>query len=133
MFNPSILGKHAPNGERPMDRETYKELRQRLIEKRDAIHSRLRKMKDDIQQADGPLEKDPEDQAIELENDEVLDRLEPQQRRELSDVLAALERMEEETYGDCVDCGDAIGLDRLEAIPWARRCIQCAEAAELEG
>jgi DnaK suppressor protein len=45
--------------------------------------------------------------------------------RELREVEAALGRLSEGTYGDCVDCGGEIGAARLRANPVARRCIAC--------
>lgn len=113
-----------------MDDREYQQLREILTDKRDRIHRRLRKIHADRQQEDGPLDKDLEEQAIELENDEVLSQLEPATRQELADVLAALERMEEGRYGKCVDCGEQIATARLKAIPEALRCIECAEEAE---
>lgn len=44
----------------------------------------------------------------------------------LVEVRRAEEKLEETTYGRCDDCGRAIAADRLEALPWATRCIQCA-------
>jgi DnaK suppressor protein len=44
---------------------------------------------------------------------------------ELVAVRAALQRMEEGSYGLCVDCGGEIGLARLQAFPAALRCIDC--------
>jgi DnaK suppressor protein len=44
----------------------------------------------------------------------------------LADVERALEKLEDGTYGICDDCGEAIGEERLEAIPWATLCINCA-------
>lgn len=44
----------------------------------------------------------------------------------LGDVSRALEKLDEGSYGTCDGCGRAIGGDRLEAIPWATRCVTCA-------
>jgi DnaK suppressor protein len=44
----------------------------------------------------------------------------------LRDVERALEKLGEETYGVCDVCGSTIGAERLEAIPWAVRCIDHA-------
>jgi DnaK suppressor protein len=41
-------------------------------------------------------------------------------------VERALEKLDEGTYGSCDVCGSAIGAERLEAIPWAVRCIDHA-------
>ena len=39
----------------------------------------------------------------------------------------ALDRMDSKDYGVCMDCGEPIPRRRLEAIPWANRCIACQE------
>jgi DnaK suppressor protein len=44
----------------------------------------------------------------------------------LADVQRALEKGEDGTYGICDRCGETIGAERLEAIPWATLCIACA-------
>ena len=49
---------------------------------------------------------------------------------ELREIEAALRRMSEGTYGECVDCGQPIARGRLEANPSAARCIDCQERAE---
>jgi RNA polymerase-binding transcription factor DksA len=41
----------------------------------------------------------------------------------------ALRRMDEDAYGKCENCGQAIAKARLEAIPYTRYCVKCAEAA----
>jgi DnaK suppressor protein len=48
----------------------------------------------------------------------------------LADVEASLRAISEGTYGECVDCGEPIGLKRLEAIPWAPRCVRCEQRIE---
>ncbi|MEM9556691.1 MAG: TraR/DksA C4-type zinc finger protein [Acidobacteriota bacterium] len=42
----------------------------------------------------------------------------------------AIVRFEAGSYGSCTNCGTAIGLARLTAVPWAEFCIDCAEKAE---
>jgi DnaK suppressor protein len=42
-------------------------------------------------------------------------------------VDAALKRISEGTFGDCLNCGQEINPKRLEAIPWARYCLTCQE------
>jgi RNA polymerase-binding transcription factor len=46
-------------------------------------------------------------------------------RANLRDVERALVKLEEGTYGRCDRCGNPIGDERLEAIPWALLCIDC--------
>jgi DnaK suppressor protein len=42
----------------------------------------------------------------------------------------ALERIENKSYGTCVNCESVIGPKRLEAVPWTRLCIQCQDLLE---
>ena len=51
-------------------------------------------------------------------------------RLELSRVEAALRSIDDGTYGTCTNCGNPIGAERLEAIPWAPTCIDCARKLE---
>ena len=46
-------------------------------------------------------------------------------RRELDAIDDALGRLREGTYGTCVSCGKPIGAERLDAMPYAARCIDC--------
>ena len=46
--------------------------------------------------------------------------------RELAETQAALDRIEEGTYGRCESCGGAIGRQRLLALPVTRFCISCS-------
>lgn len=48
----------------------------------------------------------------------------------LDQVDAALQRIEEGTYGRCIDCDKEIPAKRLEAIPYALRCVACEEKRE---
>jgi DnaK suppressor protein len=45
----------------------------------------------------------------------------------LIQVQAALRRIEDGTYGRCTACGRQIGAARLEAVPWARYCLEDQE------
>jgi DnaK suppressor protein len=45
----------------------------------------------------------------------------------LTSVDAALKRISEGTFGNCLNCGQEINPKRLEALPWVRYCITCQE------
>ena len=45
-------------------------------------------------------------------------------------IRDAFGRMRDGSYGTCVECGQAIALARLEAVPWAPLCAEDADAAE---
>jgi len=48
----------------------------------------------------------------------------------LSAINAALERIDAGTYGKCVSCGMQIPVGRLNAVPYAQQCIECARKNE---
>lgn len=50
--------------------------------------------------------------------------------RQLDEVEAALRRVAEGSYGECIDCGEAIPRARLEANPGAARCVPCQQRLE---
>ena len=54
---------------------------------------------------------------------EMASSLEENSTRVLAEIDAALQRIDEGTYGLCVKCGKPIGVERLEALPWATLCI----------
>ena len=45
----------------------------------------------------------------------------------LGEIERALERIDDGTYGLCERCGEPIAAERLEALPYAVRCVGCAE------
>ena len=48
----------------------------------------------------------------------------------LDQIEAAIERIEDGSYGQCEECGVKIPESRLEAIPYAALCVQCASQRE---
>ena len=44
----------------------------------------------------------------------------------LDQVESALARLDENTYGNCQECGEPIDPERLKALPYATQCIECA-------
>jgi DnaK suppressor protein len=50
-------------------------------------------------------------------------------RSNLLDVNRALDKIDAGTYGTCERCGRPIGVERLEALPWAALCIDCKQEA----
>jgi DnaK suppressor protein len=52
------------------------------------------------------------------------------ERQALDQIEAAIARIDDGSYGQCEKCGRAIPKARLEAIPYAARCVQCASQGE---
>jgi DnaK suppressor protein len=84
--------------------------------------------------------KDPEDDATKDMGDQALSaytrefqfELGSGERRVLRDVLAALRKVDEGSFGACERCGEDIAERRLEALPFARYCIECQRRVENE-
>jgi DnaK suppressor protein len=53
--------------------------------------------------------------------------------RLLRNVSAALARIQDGSYGICMNCGEEIQPKRLEALPSAKYCIVCQEVADRHG
>jgi RNA polymerase-binding transcription factor DksA len=73
-----------------------------------------------------PGDRDWPEQASEAQNDEVLERLDETERREVEEIRGALSRIAEGRYGQCASCGEIIPERRLEALPYATHCVGCA-------
>jgi RNA polymerase-binding transcription factor DksA len=98
---------------------------QRLLEARlKALQARLLSLKEDAAQSHSG---DSAEQAQERENDEVVDAIGNETSQSIRVIMAALQRIEDGSYGCCDLCGEPIDPARLSAIPEATRCLGCAE------
>ncbi len=68
------------------------------------------------------------DTAHEWENADVRDDVLASAVQELRQVDMALRRIDQGTYGLCEVCEEPIAEKRLEAMPFATRCIECADS-----
>jgi RNA polymerase-binding protein DksA len=73
--------------------------------------------------AEGGTDNHLGDTATAMYDRELDEGLEEGARVTLAEIDAALERIEDGTYGICEGCGKPIGAERLSAIPWTRLCI----------
>jgi DnaK suppressor protein len=105
----------------------YSRIQSQLQDKQAELARRLASIKENLT---GGRSADSQEQAQELENAEVVDALGNEARNEISQIARALDQIKNGTYGVCSDCGETIPMARLEAYPFADRCIRCATAAE---
>jgi RNA polymerase-binding transcription factor DksA len=89
------------------------------------LGARMKKVDDAL---DEPADRDLSDQAIELEDDEVLEGIGRASLREVRLLEAALDRIANGTYGICESCGAQIATARLDVVPYAVLCRDCAGA-----
>ncbi len=118
----------------PLTERERNELRDRLQSRRGALRAEIQRelAKSDDPRVTGFMNHFTETEAWVLAD--ILADLDVQtvtrDVAELSEVEAALVRMDDGSYGTCVDCGEPIGRPRLNAQPTAERCIACQEKVE---
>jgi RNA polymerase-binding transcription factor len=112
------------------------EVRQRLLDERARVfEERERLVEDtsglmeDLSEEDG-VDSHPADSATETLSREIELSLEDNADRLLAAIDAALKRLDDGTYGVCESCGQNISPDRLEALPYATKCIECKRREE---
>jgi DnaK suppressor protein len=119
-----------------VDTEHFREL---LLEKRQAVVEALEYLHKEnpgsLEDETGELVSGSADQHMADTATETVDReightLEASDGRLLAAIDAALARIEENTYGTCVNCGAQIAPERLEAMAWATLCIECKRKEE---
>ena len=98
---------------------------------RSKLEARLRAIRlrlEEIQQVlREPEDVDIEEQAADVDDDMVLERLAGASRDELRQILVALQRIDKGGYGNCETCGKKIVEKRLRELPETSHCLACAE------
>jgi DnaK suppressor protein len=74
-----------------------------------------------------PKSADLNEQAIDIEDDEVLESLGAAAQKEVALLKTALKRIKDGSYGICQKCEESISEARLEAVPYAPLCKRCAQ------
>ena len=103
------------------------EIREQLHAQREQI---LQKAQQHHVESQDPLRGDLVDQSTDLSERELMLEMAEGDRAKLRNIEAALEMMENNTYGVCEECGDSIPVKRLLAWPTARYCVPCKEKIE---
>lgn len=113
------------------DRRTAMETQRFLEAKQAELKESMRSAVAQRCATEGSRPADPAVWASETLEDEIQIALIERQRRHLAQIEAALERLGQGAYGFCEDCTKFIGLSRLRALPFAKRCRDCQSRAEL--
>ena len=111
----------------------------RLAQLRKALIDKRRQLEDEVGrsalygkgQEDDSI-KDLGDQATTAYTREFLFELGNGDRRLLKEVVTALRKLDEGGFGECERCGEPIAEKRLDALPFARHCINCQRLIEQE-
>ena len=98
----------------------------RLHKLRNEMTARIHAIDKDLHHRDEPVEKDFAEQVTQGENDEVLGALDGEAKVTIRQIDHALLNISNGTYGTCEKCGEPISEARLEIIPYATLCVECA-------
>jgi DnaK suppressor protein len=108
-----------------MDKKKSELYRKKLLDKQEELLRLVSKSNLDGRQADEEGTQDIADKAANSYTKEFLFHQSNDHRQTLALVNEALARLKDGTYGYCVECQQEVQPKRLEAVPWARHCIEC--------
>ena len=95
-----------------------------LLEKKVELNQRINAIEADFKKG---RSQDFSEQTSENENNEVLNEIHHEAKIELNLVNQAITRFENNEYGICSQCTEAINPDRLRILPYIDTCINCAK------
>jgi DnaK suppressor protein len=110
-----------------------KEFEKKLLEKRQDIVAKKSSKLGPAADLNPEYGQDEADRANASQAKEMNWLLGSQEGALLELVDAALARVQDGTFGECLHCGQEISVKRLSAVPWTRYCITCQELIEQYG
>ncbi len=114
-----------------MDKRSLEKYRNLLEEKRGNLLEAYTKKKSQGSEVGGKERAaDMVDMATDASTQEFLYSLSNSDRDMLKSVEDALTLMDDNDFGECVECEEKISKTRLDAVPWARYCVSCQELVE---
>ncbi len=105
---------------------SLEQIREQLLARQAELENRLARVEEHVSHRNEPLSADFAEQAVERENDEVLEAIGCEVSNELAQIKQSLRRLDEGGYGCCERCGEDIALERLKIVPHTIYCIRCA-------
>lgn len=105
-------------------------IRERLQARRVELRTRATHVERDRGHTEEPLVADFAEQALQTQNDAVLEGIDEAALAEIADIDAALARIGDGHYGTCRRCHSPIDPQRLLAVPQAVLCVSCSPGVE---
>lgn len=113
-----------------MDRKKIEYYKKKLLKKKEELNEVVHRTQTYGRETDSGETQDIADMAASSYAKEFFFSRSDNDRSILQLINEALQRIEEESYGECVHCGKEVQQKRLEAVPWTRNCIECQELQE---
>ena len=110
-----------------MDKKSLKHFQTLLLAKRAELEKAYRDKLSRSEDEGGDGARDSVDEASVNYNKEFWYALSDSDRKIMRMVDEALRRVEEGSFGECIHCENPIQKKRLEAVPWARHCLECQD------
>ncbi len=110
-----------------MTKANKKKIKDRLLAEREQLYNKLKGNDLSVDDAETP---DPVDLAVRNYSKNVMLAVSENESRQFILINEAIERLDADEYGDCQNCEKEINPKRLEAVPWARYCLNCQELVE---
>ena len=119
--------KSAAMPAKPPKKEAGEKARKRLVAKREELLHDLAKNREVSEETVDESAQDMADRATSAYTKEFAYSLSESDRKVLILIEEALSRLDTGTYGTCVHCSLPVQDKRIEAVPWARHCLDCQE------
>ena len=124
-----MAGKSDPKKE-GVDKRTLTRFKKILLKEREDIIGEVKQISESSKEMGQDGIQDIGDEAANIYNKQILLSLNENERMRLQEVDESLDRIENGTYGICEECGEPIGLKRLEVRPVAKYCVPCKTKME---
>src|ERR1700743_2928802 len=110
-----------------MDKKRLEYYKKKLTTRRDELLKTIARTEEEGRLADDDQTVDLADKAANSYTKEFLFGMTNTDRNILNLIDNALKRIQADEYGVCANCQDEMQQKRLEAVPWAKHCINCQE------
>src|SRR6266403_791456 len=118
------------DGAMTMDKKRLEYYKKKLVNRREELLKSIARTEEEGRTADDDPTVDLADKAANSYTKEFLFGQTNTDRSLLQLIDEALVRVRNGTYGICIECEEELQQKRLEAVPWARYCVSCAEKHE---
>ena len=114
-----------------MDKVFLENMKTKLMEQKKTLLDSLADQSEDMKNLVKTVDSgDDADVAADVIDRQLLTSIGTQDAIRLQQIENALDRINQDKYGRCIKCGKEIPEERLEVLPYALMCIQCASAEE---
>ncbi len=110
-----------------MKKTELEKFKQQLLAMRDRLWNEIDRMAENVVTDVRELGEHDNTASEAIDKEIILEHNEEEMSRQ---VVAALQRIENGTFGQCEDCGSRIAKARLEVLPYATYCIKCEREHE---